>query len=42
MTKEDVNYMQIALQEAEKALEKDEIPIGAIIVCNNKIIAKAH
>jgi tRNA(adenine34) deaminase len=42
MTQEDVNYMQIALQEAEKALEKDEIPIGAIIVCNDRIIAKAH
>lgn len=42
MKEEDISYMQIALQEAEKALEKDEIPIGAVIVCNNKIIAKAH
>ncbi len=39
---EEVKYMRIALQEAEKALEKNEIPIGAIIVCNDTIIAKAH
>ena len=34
--------MKKALQEAEEALEKDEIPIGAIIVSNQKIIAKSH
>jgi tRNA(adenine34) deaminase len=28
--------------EAEKALEADEIPIGAVVVCNNKVIARAH
>jgi tRNA(adenine34) deaminase len=42
MMQEDVNYMRIALQEAEKALEKNEIPIGAIVVCNHNIIARAH
>jgi len=38
----DEYYMKIALDEANKAFEKDEVPIGAIIVLNNKIIAKAH
>lgn len=34
--------MKMAFQEAEKALEKDEVPIGCIIVSNDRIIAKAH
>jgi len=34
--------MQIALREARVAFDKGEIPIGAIIVMGNKIIAKAH
>ncbi|ACU06584.1 tRNA-specific adenosine-34 deaminase [Flavobacteriaceae bacterium 3519-10] len=38
----DEYYMKIALQEAQQALEKDEVPIGCIIVSNNRIIAKAH
>lgn len=38
----DENYMLEALKEANKALEKDEVPIGAIIVKDNKIIARAH
>jgi tRNA(adenine34) deaminase len=35
-------FMQKALEEANLAFEKDEVPVGAIIVCNNKIIAKGH
>lgn len=35
-------FMKKALQEAETAFEKDEIPVGAIVVINNKIIAKSH
>ena len=35
-------YMKQALNEAEKALEADEIPIGAVVVCNDKIIARAR
>ena len=35
-------YMKEALKEAYKALEKDEVPIGAVIVCNGRIIARAH
>ncbi len=38
----DEIYMQIALREAEKALEEGEIPIGAVVVCGDKIVAKAH
>ena len=36
----DEYYMQIALNEAKEAFFKDEIPIGAVIVANNHIIAK--
>ena len=35
-------FMKEALKEAQKAFDEDEIPIGAIVVCNNKIIARAH
>lgn len=38
----DEYYMKMALQEAETALEKDEVPIGCIIVSNNRVIARAH
>ncbi len=38
----DEYFMRIALAEANVAFERDEIPVGAIIVSNNKIIAKAH
>ena len=38
----DYDYMKIALSEAHKAYEKDEVPIGAIVVCNNRIIARCH
>ncbi len=38
----ETQYMQVALNEAKIALSEDEIPIGAIVVCHNKIIAKAH
>lgn len=34
-------YMNLALKEAKKALKYDEVPVGAIIVKNNKVIAKA-
>ena len=35
-------FMQVALQEAHSALEENEVPIGCIIVLNDKIIAKGH
>lgn len=37
-----IKYMKQALIEARKAYEKEEIPVGAIIVRDNKIMAKAH
>ena len=37
-----MDYMKEAILEAEKALEEEEVPIGAIIVKDNKIIARAH
>ncbi len=38
----DEYFMRAALQEAKKAFDADEIPIGAVIVCNEQIIARAH
>ena len=40
--KSDEYYMKEALKEAKKALKSDEVPVGAVIVCNNQIIARAH
>ena len=39
---DDTYFMKKALQEAEAAFEKGEVPIGAIIVIDDKIIARAH
>ena len=38
----DEKFMKAALTEAKKAYEKDEVPVGAVIVLNNKIIARGH
>ena len=38
----DVYFMKQALSEAKKAFDEGEIPIGAVIVCNQRIIARAH
>ncbi len=38
----DEYFMNIALKEAEKGMEENEVPIGALIINENKIIAKAH
>lgn len=38
----DEYFMRIALNEAKLAYEKGEIPVGAIVVANNQIIAKSH
>ena len=42
MIEDDERFMQIALNEAEKAAEEGETPIGAVAVLNRKIIAKAR
>lgn len=39
---DDTYFMKRALQEAEMAFEKGEIPIGAVVVINNQIIARGH
>ncbi len=38
----DEYYMQQALKEAQKAFDKDEVPIGAVVVMQDKIIARAY
>jgi tRNA(adenine34) deaminase len=39
---DDTYYMKMALAEARKAFDKDEVPIGAVIVCKGHVIARAH
>ena len=38
----DDYFMKKALEEAKKARDLDEVPVGAIVVCDNQIIARAH
>ena len=38
----DDYFMKMALQEAQRASDDGEIPVGAVVVCNNKIIAKGY
>jgi len=38
----DEHFMKEAFKEAQKGYQEDEVPVGAIIVCDNKIIARAH
>jgi len=38
----DEYFMREALKEAQRAFDAEEVPVGAVVVCNNKIIAKAH
>ena len=40
--KKDEFYMQRALDEAQQAFKKGEIPIGAVVVCKDRIISRAH
>lgn len=42
MNELNIKYMKEAIKEAKKAYDKEEIPVGAIIVKDNKIIARAH
>lgn len=39
---QDIRFMREALREAHKALERDEVPVGAVVVCGGRIIARAH
>ncbi len=38
----DEHYMRLALREAQQAFDEDEVPVGAVIVCRNQVIARAH
>ncbi|KAB2813884.1 nucleoside deaminase [Phaeocystidibacter luteus] len=38
----DERFMREALKEAVKAFDMDEVPVGAVVVSNNRIIARAH
>jgi tRNA(adenine34) deaminase len=38
----DAHFMKLALMEAQKAFDEGEVPVGAVIVCENKIIGKGY
>jgi tRNA(adenine34) deaminase len=38
----DTLYMKLAIEEANKAFSKNEVPVGAIIVCRGRVIARTH
>jgi tRNA(adenine34) deaminase len=38
----EIQFMKAALEEAKRAFEKQEVPVGAVVVCNDIIIARAH
>lgn len=42
MTNEDILYMRKALEEARMAFEENEVPVGAVVVCRGRVIARAH
>jgi tRNA(adenine34) deaminase len=42
MIKDDEYFMNLAYKEAIKAYNKREIPVGAVLVCNNKVLSKAY
>ncbi|QDV72037.1 tRNA adenosine(34) deaminase TadA [Botrimarina mediterranea] len=39
---EDLDYMRLALGEAQAAAAGGEVPVGAVVVCNDRVIAAAH
>ena len=39
---DDTFYMKQALQEARKAFDRGEVPVGAVVVCRDRIIARSH
>lgn len=40
--KNDEKYMRLALEEAELAAAEGEVPIGAVVVCDGEVVARAH
>jgi tRNA(adenine34) deaminase len=41
-TMTDEHFMQLALKEAQRAFDEDEVPVGAVVIMNNKIIARGY
>lgn len=41
-TRDDERFMRIALEEARAAAEEGEVPIGAVVVCDGEVVARAH
>lgn len=41
-TNDDNRYMKMALDEATRAYEQGEVPVGAVVVCKGRVIARAH
>lgn len=39
---DDIRYMKMALDEAARAFNEDEVPVGAVVVCKGRVIARAH
>lgn len=39
---DDIRYMKMALAEAEQAYAEGEVPVGAVVVCQGRVIARAH
>lgn len=39
---DDIRYMKMALAEAEQAYAEGEVPVGAVVVCRGRVIARAH
>ncbi len=39
---DDIRYMKMALDEAARAYDNEEVPVGAVIVCRGRVIARAH
>jgi tRNA(adenine34) deaminase len=42
MQEDDKYYMKQALAEARKAFERGEVPVGAVVACQNRVIARSH
>ena len=39
---EDERFMRLALQEARRAAREEEVPVGALLVCQGRVVARAH
>lgn len=39
---DDERYMRMALDEAHRALEEDEVPIGAVVICKGTVVGRGH